>query len=95
MADALVETLQADGRREVLRQIAGALASPSVSLPPYPPAIPCAVLWGDADEIAAPPDRSMPGLRVIRNVGHLPHIEAVADVIAAFRDLQDRTAGAP
>ena len=95
MADAFVETLQADGRREVLRQIAGALASPSVSLPPYPPAIPCAVLWGDADEIAAPPDRSMPGLRVIRNVGHLPHIEAVADVIAAFRDLQDRTAGAP
>jgi pyruvate dehydrogenase E2 component (dihydrolipoamide acetyltransferase) len=89
MADAFVESLQADGRRQALRLIAGALASPSASLPPCPPDIPCTVLWGDADEIAAPPDRSLPGLKVIRNVGHLPHIEAVADVIAAFRDLQD------
>ncbi len=93
MADAFVDALQADGRRQALRRIAGSLASSSTSLPPYPPAMPCAVLWGDADEIAPPPDQSMPGLRVIENVGHLPHIEGVADVIAAFGDLQDRIAG--
>ena len=86
-----VDTLRADGRRQALRQIAGAFVTSSTP-PPYPPAIPCAVLWGDADDIAPPPDQPLPGLRVIENIGHLPHIEAASTVIAAFRDLQDRIA---
>ena len=89
MADAFVETLRSDGRRQALRQIAGALKS--ASAPPYPPAIPHMTLWGAADEIAAPPEQPMPGLRVIEAVGHLPHIEAVSSVIEEFHDLQSRT----
>jgi len=88
MADAFVETLRSDGRRQALRRIAGALTSQSA--PPYPSAIPHMTLWGGADEIAAPPDRSMPGFRVIESVGHLPHIEAVSSVIEEFHDLQKR-----
>ena len=93
MADAFVETLRGDGRRQALRQIAGAL--PLASQPPFPPAVPCTVLWGDSDEIAPPPDQPLPGLRVIENVGHLPHIEAVAAVMAELRGLQDSVAGRP
>lgn len=92
MADAFVETLQNEGRRQALQQIAGALTS--ASPPPYPPAIPHAMLWGGADEIAAPPGQPMSGLRVIDTVGHLPHIEAVSSVIDAFHDLQGRIAAA-
>ena len=91
MAEAFVDTLRADGRRRALRQIAGAFVASSTP-PPGPPAMPCAVLWGDADDIAPPPDRPLPGLRVIENIGHLPHIEAASTVIEAFRDLQDRAA---
>jgi pyruvate dehydrogenase E2 component (dihydrolipoamide acetyltransferase) len=93
MADAFVDTLRANGRRQALRQIAGALSS--ASPPPYPPAMPCAVLWGHSDEIAPPPDRSLQGLRLIENTGHLPHIEAVPAVIAELRGLQEKVAGDP
>jgi len=92
MADAFVETLRSDGRRQALQQIAGALTS--ASQPPYPPAIPHMTLWGGGDEIATPPGQPMPGLRVIETVGHLPHIEAVPSVINEFHDLQGRIAAA-
>lgn len=90
MAEAFIDTLRAEGRRAALRRIAGALAS--ASPPPYPPSVPCTVLWGAADEIATPPDHPLPGLRVIENTGHLPHIEAAAMVIDAFLDLRGRIA---
>ena len=91
MADTFVETLHADGRRQALRRIAGALtvASP----PPYPPDVPVVTLWGASDDIAAPPESAMPGLRVIKGVGHLPHIEAVSEVVTALREIRDRIAG--
>ena len=92
MAEAFVDTLRAEGRRQALRRIAGALAS--AAPPPYPPAVPCTVLWGDADDIVPPPDHPLPGLRIIENIGHLPHIEATATVIEAFRNLQDGAGGA-
>ena len=92
MAEAFVDTLRAEGRRRALRRIAGALAS--AAPPPYPPSVPCTLLWGDADDIALPPDHPLPGLRIIENTGHLPHIEAAAAVIEAFRNLQDSAGGA-
>ena len=79
-------------RRQALRRIAGALAS--AAPPPYPPSVPCTVLWGAADEVSPPPGQPLSGLRIIENTGHLPHIEAVPTVMEAFRNLQDSAAGA-
>ena len=92
MAEAFVDTLRAEGRRQALRRIAGALAS--AAPPPYPPSVPCTVLWGAADEVSPPPGQPLSGLRIIENTGHLPHIEAVPTVMEAFRNLQDSAAGA-
>lgn len=83
MADAFVETLADDGRRTALRTIAGALKSGTPPLP-FPPACPFTVIWGAADAIVPPPQVPTPGLRILPDIGHLPQVEAVGEVVEAI-----------
>ena len=83
MAGAVVAGLSPPGRRAALRQIAGALETSAP--PPFPPSVPFEVIWGSEDEILAPPDPALPDMQLVDGVGHMPHIEAAGDVIAAIR----------
>ena len=83
MAGAVVAELSPPGRRAALRQIAGALETSAP--PPFPPLVPFEVIWGSEDEILAPPDPALPDMQLVDSVGHMPHIEAAGDVIAAIR----------
>ena len=83
MAGAVVAGLSPPGRRAALRQIAGALETSAP--PPFPPLVPFEVVWGSEDEILAPPDPALPDMQIVDGVGHMPHIEAAGDVIAAIR----------
>ena len=83
MAGAVVAGLSPPGRRAALRQIAGALETSKP--PPFPPLVPFEVIWGSEDEILAPPDPVLPDMQLVDGVGHMPHIEAAGDVIAAIR----------
>jgi len=91
MADAFVETLVDETRRSALRAIAAALKS--APPPPFPPQVPFTVLWGQRDAILPPPDTPTPGLRMLPDVGHLPHIEAVVEVMAAVQELMPDQSG--
>lgn len=79
MADAFVETLADEPRRDALRTISAALKSGVPPLP-FPPACPFTVIWGAADAIVPPPQVPTPGLRVLPDIGHLPQVEAVSEV---------------
>ena len=83
MAGAVVAGLSPPGRRAAHRQIAGALETSAP--PPFPPLVPFEVIWGSEDEILAPPDPALPDMQLVDGVGHMPHIEAAGDVIAAIR----------
>ena len=83
MAGVVVAGLSPPGRRAALRQIAGALETSAP--PPFPPLVPFEVIWGSEDEILAPPDPALPDMQLVDGVGHMPHIEAAGDVIAAIR----------
>ena len=85
MADGFVETLAAAGRRDALRTIAIAVKSNGVPLP-FPPEVPFTVLWGASDVIVPPPVRPTPGLRMLPDVGHMPQVEAVGEVVEAIRE---------
>ena len=85
MADAFVQSLEDDARRSALRIIAkGLKTAPSVV---FPQNTPCSILWGDSDDVARFPDELSVDTRVLENVGHLPHIEAVEDVVMEVRRL--------
>ena len=88
MADAFVETLADEKRRAALRTIAASLKSDAVPVP-FPPACPFTVMWGASDIVVPPPDVPTKGLRMLPNVGHLPHVEAVSEVAAAVKELLD------
>ncbi len=83
MAGAVVAGLSPPERRAALRQIAGALETSAP--PPFPPLVPFEVIWGGEDEILAPPDPAFPDMQIVGGVGHMLHIEAAGDVIAAIR----------
>ena len=83
MAGAVVAGLSSPERRAALRQIAGALETSAP--PPFPPLVPFEVIWGGEDEILAPPDPAFPDMQIVGGVGHMLHIEAAGDVIAAIR----------
>ncbi len=83
MARAVVAGLSPPERRAALRQIAGALETSAP--PPFPPLVPFEVIWGGEDEILAPPDPAFPDMQIVGGVGHMLHIEAAGDVIAAIR----------
>ena len=83
MAGAVVAGLSPPERRAALRQIASALET--AAPPPFPPLLPFEVIWGGEDEILAPPEAPIPNMQLVENVGHMPHIEAAGDVIAAIR----------
>ena len=83
MAGAVVAGLSPPGRRAALRQIAGALETSAP--PPFPPLVPFEVIWGSEDEILELPDLALPDMQLVDGVGHMPHIEAAGDVIAAIR----------
>ena len=83
MAGAVVAGLSPPERRAALRQIASALET--AAPPPFPPLLPFEVIWGGEDEILAPPEAPIPDMQLVENVGHMPHIEAAGDVIAAIR----------
>ena len=85
MADAFVETLEDVSRRTALRTISAALKS--AKPPPFPPNIPYSVLWGDSDAILSPPSRGPIEFQLLANVGHLPQIEAVDDVVKAVQTI--------
>ena len=53
--------------------------------PPFPPLVPFEVICGGEDEILAPPDPAFLDMQLVDGVGHIPHIEATGDVIAAIR----------
>ena len=65
-------------RQAALRQIAGALETSAP--PPFPLLVTFEVIWGGEDEILAPPDPAFPDMQLVDGVGHMPHIEAPADV---------------
>ena len=88
MADAFVETLADETRRAALRTIAASFKSDAVPLL-FPPACPCTVMWGASDAIVPPPNVPTKGLRMLPNVGHLPHVEAVSEVATAVEELLD------
>lgn len=88
MADAFVATLGAQGRRDALRTIAAAVKA--ASPPPFPPDVPCTVLWGASDGIVPPPDVPTPGLRMLPDVGHMPQVEAAGEVVEAVTEQLDR-----
>ena len=70
-------------RMAALRQIAGALET--AAPPPFPPSVPCEVIWGGEDEILSPPEPPLPNMQLVEGVGHMPHIEAAGVVVAAIR----------
>ena len=78
MAGAVVAGLSPAERRAALRQIAVALET--FAPPPFPPSVPFEVIWGGEDDILAPPDPAFPDMQLVDGVGHMPHIEAPADV---------------
>ena len=84
MADAFVEALDDVARRVALRSIAASLKT--VAPPPFPPNIPWTVLWGDSDAILPPPKQMLAGFHLLANVGHLPQVEAVDDVVDAIKN---------
>ena len=86
--DAFVETLADETRRAALRTIAASLKSDAVPVL-FPPACPCTVMWGASDAIVPPPNVPTKGLRMLPNVGHLPHVEAVSEVASAVKELLD------
>ena len=88
MADGFVESLADEARRTALRRIAAALKSGAPPAP-FPPAIPFCLLWGTADVIVPPPLVPTPGLRMLPEVGHLPQVEAVGEVVEAIRERLD------
>ena len=83
MAEAMVAGLASPDRRSALRRIAAALQT--ASPPPFPAPLPCEILWGREDDIVAPPESDLPGLRLIGSAGHLPHIEAASEVVSCLR----------
>lgn len=83
MADAFVEALADAPRRTALRTVAAALVSGGPPLP-FPPNCPFTVIWGASDVIVPPPQVPTPGLRMLPDVGHLPQVEAVGDVMEAI-----------
>ena len=48
---------------------------------------PGTVMWGASDAIVPPPNVPTKGLRMLPNVGHLPHVEAVSEVASAVKEL--------
>jgi pimeloyl-ACP methyl ester carboxylesterase len=91
MADAFVETLEDVSRRAALRTISTTLKT--AAPPPFPPNIPYTVLWGDSDEILSPPSRLPIEFQLFANVGHLPHVEAVNDVVKAIQTIINQQYG--
>jgi len=83
MSGVVVAGLSPPERQAALRQIAGALETSAP--PPFPPLVPFEVIWGGEDEILAPPDPAFPDMQLVDGIGHMPHIEAAGDVIAAIR----------
>ena len=84
MADGLVETLAAEERRDALRTIAAAVKLAPAA--PFPTACPFAILWGVSDSIVPPPDLPPRSLRLLRDVGHMPQVEAASEVVEAIRE---------
>ena len=84
MADGLVETLAAEERRDALRTIAAAVKLAPAA--PFPPACPFDILWGVSDSIVPPPDLPPRSLRLLRDVGHMPQVEAASEVVEAIRE---------
>ena len=87
MADAFVETLENTQRRTALQAIANTLKK--ATPPPLPPDIPNIILWGDSDEVLSPPKNPPTEVKLLSNVGHLPHVEAVEDVVKAIQTIID------
>ena len=87
MADAFVETLENTQRRTALQAIANTLKK--ATSPPLPPDIPNIILWGDSDEVLSPPLNPPTEVKLLSNVGHLPHVEAVEDVVKAIQTIID------
>lgn len=87
MADAFVETLENTQRRTALQAIANTLKK--ATPPPLPPDIPNIILWGDSDEVLSPPLNPPTEVKLLSNVGHLPHVEAVQDVVKAIQTIID------
>ncbi|MGB1471405.1 MAG: hypothetical protein ACPG74_08910, partial [Candidatus Puniceispirillaceae bacterium] len=87
MADAFVETLENTQRRTALQAIANTLKK--ATPPPLPPDIPNIILWGDSDEVLSPPLNPPTEVKLLSNVGHLPHVEAVEDVVKAIQTIID------
>ena len=88
MADAFVETLENTQRRTALKAIANTLKK--ATNPPLPPDIPNIILWGDSDEVLSPPLNPPTEVKLLSNVGHLPHVEAVEDVVKAIQTIIDK-----
>ena len=87
MADAFVETLENTQRRTALQAIANTLKK--ATPPALPPDIPNIILWGDSDEVLSPPLNPTTEVKLLSNVGHLPHVEAVEDVVKAIQTIID------
>ena len=87
MADAFVKTLENTQRRTALQAIANTLKK--ATPPPLPPDIPNIILWGDSDEVLSPPKNPPTEVKLLSNVGHLPHVEAVEDVVKAIQKIID------
>ena len=87
MADAFVKTLENTQRRTALQAIANTLKK--ATPPPLPPDIPNIILWGDSDEVLSPPLNPPTEVKLLSNVGHLPHVEAVEDVVKAIQTIID------
>ena len=86
-AAAFVETLEDASRRAALRTISTTLKT--ATSPPLPPDIPYIILWGDSDEVLSPPSNPPMKFQLLSNVGHLPHVEAVEDVVKAIQTIID------
>ena len=84
MADAFVESVGDVVRRSALRTIAASLKT--ITAPPFPKEIPWTVLWGDSDYVTSPPTQLPAGFHLLTNVGHLPHIEAIDNVVEAIKN---------
>jgi len=91
MADAFVETLENTQRRTALQAIANTLKK--ATPPALPPDIPNIILWGDSDEVLSPPLNPTTEVKLLSNVGHLPHVEAVEDVVKAIQTIIDIKSG--
>lgn len=91
MAEAFVHSLADDGRREALRRIAAAVKAEGAP-PPFPPEVPFIALWGGADRIVPPPVRPTQGLRMLPDVGHIPQVEAVGEVVEAIKERLEASA---